>query len=243
MRRRCSSLRRSSSRSSSRSTSICVRCSWTGVMIGSSGMAVRSLDAARGRCGRRVSCRAGPRSSVDQSSRLLKRPVAGSNPAGDATSIRSRRSLVVRSAGRSAAASPCRLRAGAAPDRAGRRTARGARACGRRRPWLAGERPGDDAREVIVADADGIRVAERDPKDLRRRPRADPGNRAQSTSVASSASAAASSHAAREAARRMRLRATAFERRAGETRDTAAPRASGRIGGSSSCTGPGAASP
>src|SRR3990170_3642674 len=46
MRRRCSSLRRSSSRSSSRSASIWVRCSWIGVMIGSSAIWRSSL--ARG---------------------------------------------------------------------------------------------------------------------------------------------------------------------------------------------------
>src|SRR5688500_2008634 len=47
IRRRCSSLRRSSSRSSSRSASIWVRCSWTGVMIGSSAISEPSVAAWR----------------------------------------------------------------------------------------------------------------------------------------------------------------------------------------------------
>ena len=40
-------------------------------------------------------------------------------------------------------------------------------------PGLAGQRPGHDARQVVVADADGVRVAERDADDLGRGPGTD----------------------------------------------------------------------
>ena len=41
---------------------------------------------------------------------------------------------------------------------------------------LAGQRPGHDVRQVEVADADGIRIAERPDGDLGGRPRPDPGH-------------------------------------------------------------------